>query len=281
MDWSKAKSILIFAFIITNIILVSVLLSSEKNKEPTIKKEFIEEATKLLENKDILIDTEIPKEKPSLNTLMVKYEIIDTENINEIFFSNKALVEKSEDGIIKIVKDHESIYIENNKLLKYENKIKENKYNLISKELAEEVALKFLQEKEYDTNDIKLSYIEEKDAIYYLSFSKIHNNRYLETAYIDVAVDSRGVIELESLLLETESEGETLIEINTAPKAILSLLSKEKAYGKTIIDIALCYYFDPEDHEHVQNPQEAKKGKTIPAWRVLFSDGSKIIIDNY
>lgn len=281
MDWSKAKSILIFAFIITNIILVSVLLSSEKNKEPTIKKEFIEEATKLLRNKDILIDTEIPKEAPSLNTLMVKYDIIDVENINEIFFSNKALVEKSEDGITKIVKDHESIYIENNKLLKYENKIKENKYNLISKELAEEVALKFLQEKEYDTDDIDLSYIEERQGIYYLSFSKIHNNRYLETAYIDLAVDSRGVIELESLLLETESEGETLIEINTAPKALLSLLSMEEAYGKTIIDIDLCYYFDPEDHEHVQNPQEAKKGKTIPAWRVLFSDGSKIIIDNY
>ncbi len=281
VDWSKAKSILIFAFLVANIILFGFLYSSGRDMEPTLKKEFIEEAIKLLENKEIYLNTEIPKEAASLNTLMVEYETMDISDVNEKFFENKGLVDLSDDKISKIRNENESVSIENNKILKYKNNIKKNKYNVITKELAEEVALKFLQEREYKTSDLALSHIREEEGIYYLSFSKIYNERYLERAYIDLAVDSRGVIEMESLLLKTESEGEILIEISTAPKAILSLLSMEEVYGKTISEIDLCYYFDPEDHEHLPNPQEAKKGKTIPAWRVLFEDGSKFIIDNY
>ena len=281
MDWSKAKSILIFAFLITNIILISVLLSKERQVEPTIKPEFIEEATRILKSKDISIDTEIPREIPSLNSLIVEYETIDISKINQEFFLNQGLIDESEEDTVKILGNNESVWIKNKKKLRYENKEKENKYTILTEELAEKIALEFLRDKKYDMQYMELSYIKKRENGYYLSFSRVYNERYLETAYINVLVDSRGVKELESLLLNIESAGETLININTAPKAILSLLSMEEVYGKTIIDISLCYYFNPEGHEYIENPQKAKKGKTIPAWRIIFDDGHKVIIDNY
>jgi len=43
MDWSKAKTILIVAFIITNLLLIYVLVGENHIYEPTLKDEFIDE----------------------------------------------------------------------------------------------------------------------------------------------------------------------------------------------------------------------------------------------
>lgn len=281
MDWSKAKTILIVGFLVTNVILFTVLLSNERQMEPTIKQEFVEEVIKLLKNKDISIDTEISREVPSLKTLIVEYDMVDISKVNKDFFLDKGFIEYGEKGSIEILNDDELVSIKNNKILKYENKGKNRKYNNLTEEKAKDISLKFLESKKYHIEDIKLSYIRENNGKYHLRFSKTHRGRYLETAYINVVVDSRGVRELERMWLNVEEEGENLIYINTAPKAVLDLLSMDNVYGKTIIDISLCYYFDPNQHEYIKRPEEARKGKTIPAWRVLFHDGSMAIIDNY
>lgn len=281
MDWSKAKTILIVAFIITNIILVVVLLSNNKQTESTTKQGFVEDVTRLLKNKDIFIDTEISKEIPSLNTLDVEYEMIDISQINNNFFKGNGVMEAKSESTVEISKNNEYISITNKKILSYENRTQLDKYKNLTKQKAEDIALEFLKDRKYDISDMKLSYIKEENDNYNLEFSKLYNERYLETAYVNIMVDSRGVKNLDRIWLNIRSEGENPIYINTAPKAILSLLSMEESYGRTISDISLCYYFDPEKHEYIKDPKNARKGRTIPAWRVLFDDGYKIIIDNY
>ncbi len=246
MDWSKAKTILIVAFLVTNILLVAVLLSSQRQVETTTKEGFIDDVTKLLNNKNIFIDTEMPKEIPSLNILTDEY-----------------------------------ILITNKKILSYENKKQENKYKNLNSELAKTIAIKFLEERNYDTSDMLLSYIKNEGDTYYLEFSKIYKDKYLEKANTTMEIDSRGVRRLDRIWLKVLNEGETPIYISTAPKAILSLLGKEEVYGKTIKDISLCYYFGPMEQKYVKEPNDPRKGNTFPAWRVLFDDGYKIIIDNY
>lgn len=281
MDWSKAKTIFIFSFLITNIVLISVLISSEKQMESTIKKEFIEDAVRILQTKDISIETEIPKNIPNLNSLIVEYETIDISNINKEFFSNEGFISPSNEGLVDIFKDKEYISIKNEKKLIYENKDTKEIYKDLSKALSEDIVREFLKERSYDLSDMKLSYIREDKGEYFLMFSKVYKERYLETAYVNAVVDSRGVKRLERIWLNAKNESENPIYINTAPKAMMNLLSMEQAYGKTIIDISLCYYFDPDGQEYIKDPMEARQGKTIPAWRITFDDGHKIIIDNY
>ena len=281
MDWSKAKTIFIFSFLITNIVLISVLISSEKQMESTIKKEFIEDAVRILQSKDISIETEIPKNIPNLNSLIVEYETIDISNINKEFFSNEGFINPSNEGLVDIFKDKEYISIKNEKKLIYENKDTKEIYKDLSKALSEDIVREFLKERSYDLSDMKLSYIREDQGEYSLMFSKLYKERYLETAYVNAVVDSRGVKKLERIWLNAKNESENPIYINTAPKAMMNLLSMEQAYGKTIIDISLCYYFDPDGQEYIKDPMEARQGKTIPAWRITFDDGHKIIIDNY
>ncbi|WP_353094670.1 hypothetical protein [Tissierella praeacuta] len=280
MDWSKAKTILIVAFLVTNILLVAVLLSSQKQVETTTKEGFIEDVTKLLNNKNISIDTEIPREIPSLNILTVEYEMLDSYEVNKNYFHGKGKIQSQDKGKTGIIYNDEYILIIRKKILSYENNKQENKYKDLDNEKAKDIAVKFLEERNYDTSDMLLSYIKNEGNVYYLEFSKLYKDKYLENANTIVEVDSRGVRKLERKWLRALSEGETPIYISTAPKALLSLLSTEEVYGKTIKDISLCYYFDPVKQKYVQEAQDPRKGNTSPAWRVLFDDGYKIIIDN-
>ena len=280
MDWSKAKTILIFSFLITNILLVSVLISSDRHQDTTIKKEFIDNAVEILKSKDITIETQIPRDIPSLNSLIVEYESIDISKINRFFFQDGGFINHNNEGLIEIFKDKESISIKNEKKLIYDNKDRKQVYKDLNKDLAEEIVRKFLSDRSYDVSDMKLSHIKELDGEYSLIFSKIYKERYLERAYVNALVDFRGVKKLERMWLNAKDESENPIYINTAPKAMMNLLSMEEVYGKDIVDISLCYYFEP-DQEYMKDPLEAKQGKTIPAWRIMFKDGYKIIIDNY
>ena len=118
MDWSKAKTILIVAFLITNMLLGVVLLSNNKTTDSTTKQGFVEDVTRLLNNKDIKIDTEISREIPSLNTLEVEYEMIDILKVNDNFFDGEGLMESSGEEIVNIWKDDEYISIKNKNIFK-------------------------------------------------------------------------------------------------------------------------------------------------------------------
>lgn len=281
MDWSKAKTILIIAFIITNILLVYVLLTSEKQVEITLKDSFVKDVIEILGRKNITINTEIPRDIPSLNTLLVEYETIEPYEINRDFFNGEGKVENKSLGIIEISYRDEFITITNNKTLLYTNDSIGEKYSDLDENKAVELALNFLEEKKYDTSDMKLSFIKRDGKGFSLEFTKVYNDRYLEKSNTTILIDSSGVKKMERMWLNPIDEGEKHIYINTAPKALLSLLSEEETHGKTIGEISLCYYFDPAEQDFVDNPKEAKRGKTVPAWRVLFEDGTKIIIDNY
>lgn len=280
LDWSKAKTILIVAFIVTNLLLGVVLFSDNRKVDSTTTQGFVEEVIKLLNNKDISIDTEISTETPKLNTLTVEYEIIELYEVNKNYFNGEGKVETEGQNVIKISNNNEYLAITNKKELLYENKDETKRYKDLNEEIAKDIALKFLQDKKYNTSDMILSYIKNENNNYYLEFSKVYKGRYLEKTKTNIEIDSRGVKSLERIWLNVLEEGETPIYISTAPKAILSLLSVEEVYGKTIKDISLSYSFDISEQNHIKDPKGAKKGGTVPAWRVLFEDGYKIIIDN-
>lgn len=277
MDWSKAKTILIVAFLITNLLLAYISVSSTRYVETTTKDRFVEDVTDLLEKKNIFINTNISREIPSLNTLLVEYDEIEIHELNKNYFQSKGKINLKENNISEINYNDETITIENNKSIEYRNNKDDILYKSLNQQEAENLAWNFLKEKKYDVGDMDLYFIEEKENVYYLKFSKTYNERYLERAKTLIEIDHRGVRKLERTWLKVLEEGEKPIYISTAPKAISGLLKAEEVYGKTIIDVSLIYYFSPEDEDY----QNIKKGTATPAWRVLFDDGYEIILDKY
>ena len=281
MDWSKAKSILIVALIFTNVLLGYVLFIDANRVDATLEKGFIDKTVKLLDERDIKLSTDIPLTNENLNGLTVEYETYNSQDLNKDFFNNKGSIKLKSEGLLDIEYNDELITLINNKLLIYESKSKDEIYNIQTDEQAYEVALNFLHEKNIPLSDMNLTFLKKVDGIYNLEFTKIYGESYLESTFTNIMLDNRGVLKLERTWLNTIEAGEKAIEISSAPKSLLALISMEEVYGKTIKDISLCYYFNPEKHEYLEDPSEAKRGRTIPAWRIQFEDGYKVFIDNY
>ena len=281
MDWSKAKTILIIAFIITNMLLIFALVGEKPKTETTVSDEFIDDVIALLRNKNIGVATEIPKDKPHLSTMIVGYEKIDIDQLNKRFFNDRGIVRDNGEGLKEIINGSKSVVVVNKKLISYEDKENHGNYPYINEDKAIQIAMEFLKDRLFDTSDMKLTYIKEEDGVFYLEYSKLYGEIIIERAFTNLQVDKRGVKRFERLWLNPKDLGDTEIYISTAPKSILGLLNEEEIYGKTIIDISLCYYFDPQKHEYIGEPDEAKQGKVVPAWRIQFSDGYKVFIDEY
>lgn len=281
MDWSKAKNILIIAFVVINILMGYVLLVKDKNIDATNSPVFIKQATELLNKKDITIHTEIPNISPELSALTVVFENMKPEVINKKYFDNKGYIQYKSEELVEVTLNDEVISILNKKLLIYESNSTAEKYKNINEEIVENIATDFLLEKGYEIEDIKLSFMKRVSDYYYVEFSKAYNGIYLESSFTNLQIDSRGVIKMERMWLDVKEVGQNLISISPAPKSILGLLSMKEVYGKTIGDISLCYYFNPGKHDYIEDPLEAKQGRAIPAWRIQFEDGYKVIIDNY
>lgn len=282
MDWSKAKTILIIAFIITNLILIYALYSNVTVDEPTIKEDFIQDAINLLSNKNIKLNCEIPKEIPALSMITVEYEKREVADLNKAFFNGFGYQDKKEERGVKIKKDESEILtILDGRNIIYENNNDELKYSSLNKEKVIQIGQKFLKEKSYSLDDMKLTFYKEEGNTYFLEYTKVYEGIYVENTYTKLEIDHRGVKRFERLWMNVIDESDGKIYISTAPKAVLSLLTMEETYGKTIEEISLCYYFDPQKQVAVGNPQNTKQGKAIPAWRIEFTDGYKVLLDEY
>ncbi len=283
MDWSKAKTILIVSLIVVNIILGIAVFNANQDIETTVSEDFLEDSIRLLNNKDILVATEVPRDIPSLTSLVVEYETFKTSELNERFFEDSGKVSIRDQGLVEIQNEdgNERLTTLNEKYIIYEANGLDGDYSLNSNDDAIAMARDYLTSLKYDISDMKLSYIRKSEESYSIQFSKVYNEKFLESAFTNIQLDNTGIRKFERLWLNVIEEGEVPIFISSAPKSILGLLSMNQVYGKTIQDISLAYYFDPEKHDYIQDPLDAKQGRSIPAWRIQFEDGYKVFIDNY
>ncbi len=280
MDWSKAKTILIIAFIIVNIVVVYVVISQKPTEDPTLTDEFVGNVKKLLSEKNISVESDIPKIIPSLKSLIVEFEKANLDDLNNRYFNGNGVMEYDEE-LQETVMGDKSILVINERLIIYEDNGEDVLYENIDKDKAIEISQDFMKKGKFDTSDMKLTYFKEEQGVFYLEYSKVYDGVIIERAYTNFQIDNRGVKRFERLWLDPKELGEYDIYISTAPKSLLNLLGMQEVYGKTITDISLCYYFDPEKHEYSQGFGETKQGKAVPAWRIQFNDGYKVFIDEY
>lgn len=285
MDWSKAKTILIIALIIVNLIVGSLFLIEKKEER---SQEFDEsEVISKLNKKGIELDVDIPTGKNELKGLVVEYELYEADDINERFFGGKGSINYINEDLFEVTQQGETVTVINGKLLIYEKEeteTEENTYKILIDssdplKRANEIAMKFMEERGFFTEDMKLTFLNLTEEGYYLTYSNIYDGNYIESSFTTVEIRNEKVFKMERTWLDVKQSEDVVLKTIPAKKALLELLMKEEVYGKRITDISICYYFDPEKQDYFSKYKEIVEGKTIPAWRVQFSDGYKIILD--
>ncbi|MFQ8697420.1 MAG: hypothetical protein ACLR8B_03500, partial [Peptoniphilus harei] len=82
MDWNKIKKILIIALIVANVGLFGY--SNYKNfkmRDESTRIDFVKEVTGLLKEKNIILDTKIPRRRKKLPSVLVSFETSSEEDI--------------------------------------------------------------------------------------------------------------------------------------------------------------------------------------------------------
>lgn len=123
MDWTKAKTILIIALIVTNMVL-GINLYIDKKVMNTIGEDVIKETQIILKESKINIDTKkIPRKIKEMAVLDVEYDHIDSETINEMILnqSNRNRNELREKDVIQIAED----FLNQNGLLNKNTKLED------------------------------------------------------------------------------------------------------------------------------------------------------------
>jgi len=286
LDWSKAKTILIVALLVVNLILASIyIIEKEREREYELSKS---ELIDKLSEKDILLNADIPNGESKLRELVVEYELYNANDINFDFFNGEGTINKINEDLFEVYMQNETVTVINGKLLIYEaEKTDSNQKSLYSSKIdldnslenAQEIALNFLKDRGFRTDDMKITFSTVSEDGYYLLYSNTYGDNFVESSFTNFEIKDGKVFRMERTWLDVKNEGESILKTLPAKKALLELLMREEVYGKEIIDISICYYFDPEKQDYFSRYKEVVEGKTIPAWRVQFSDGYKIILD--
>jgi len=107
MDWTKAKSILIVALIVTNLVLIATYFF-QTNDFNNDEKEMEDVTIKLLEQQNIYVDADvIPKDHKRMAKLTVQYDKMNEDVINGQLADQKALPEskQTEENFISMTRN--------------------------------------------------------------------------------------------------------------------------------------------------------------------------------
>lgn len=282
MDWKKIKKILIIALLVANAVLFFYTKYNDfRLKNESTRRDFVREVTELLAEKNIELDTKIPRQTKKLPSVLVSFETSSEEDINDRYFKGAGKVERPSTDLAEISLGDEYVNLVNGRRAFYENRKKENNFKIDSLEEAQNIAQKFLLDKKYDTRDIYLSYYKIDGDKYILNYTKVFDSIPVESSYTNFIIDARGVMSMDRLWLDVLDKSDQKIYLYPAPRALLSLLNKTEYYNKTIEKISPCFYFNPEDQGYIEDITRAVNGRAIPAWKVKFTDGEYTVLSNY
>ncbi|WP_432405757.1 hypothetical protein [Wukongibacter sp. M2B1] len=288
MDWAKAKSILIVAFLITNLFLgYNVFKDSEiRHYAYTISIEKIDAVRELFQEKNIIINADIQEKMKKLPQFTVEYETYDRELIEERFPDFTSI----SDDIIKYQKENEIVEVEyHKKSITYTN---DNEIPIVEEtdeNRAQEVALDFIKNHGFQGTDVKLWSTKKKYGEYEIVYKQKYENLILDHGYMNVIVRNGQVIRFERRWLNPLEAKASDKEIIPVTKALMLAIDdlrmkKENEDSEVIIeDISLVFKLDILEFDELINEKwyeiNESTGTGLLYWRIFLADQDYIDIN--
>lgn len=265
MNWNKAKTILIIAFIILNLFLLYAIFEDRTENYEGLDDDFIEKVENNLEAKNIFIEAEVPKEIYKMPLIEVEYRIFSQSDVK--YYLGEDYEEKIEDEYF-VKNDGSYIRIENNKKLIYN--IRDIDKNLsIDTEEAKKYIEKYAEDNNINLEEYKLDIETIEEDFHSFIYKKIYNDRTLENDFYKFIVDNKGVAGLEFQNIKKVEPKEGLIYVTSAYESLLRL-NNSSNIKKTIEKVEICYYSD----ENISDWENIVRANMDPTWKVVFEDGN-------
>jgi regulatory protein YycI of two-component signal transduction system YycFG len=264
MDWNKAKTILILAFIVIDVFLFAHVIKTENRKIEVL--EFSEEIIRALEEKNIKIGVDIPVEYRTLPLLEVEYETFDSQSdlISNLLGSFETINENE----YFINEKGESIRIINGKKIVFFLRENEGECNL-NEESYKNIISQFVNEQEIDLSGYILAEIIINLEGCKIVYKETFEGYILENSYYIFMADNNGITGFEYQGIKNIKISRANIQITKADEALLRLLEDESLYGDTITSVEICYYRDEKQNDW----ENVVVDNLDPTYKIKFESG--------
>lgn len=266
MDWAKAKNILIFMFVLLNLFLAITLITLFNSDN--ISGEAIENTDKVLENRGIVLDCEIPLYNKEMGTLISSNSILDKDLIIKGFFGEVKYIEETFNESINAVCGNKKLVIEKVNTFVYNNSDpKEAVYLADTKRVQSYLANLFKEmkvpfEKFYFDKTEETS---EGQKIY--TFRQKKEGFWLYSNYVEVAISKNGITYLKyNNRNAKEITGRQ--KIVPAYQILVKNLTDDSGTVISKIDLGFGEQFVGDDTKVLDD---------IPVWRITAKKSEKIV----
>lgn len=265
MDWAKAKNILIFMFVLLNLLLSITIITLFR--PDNISREVIDDTYKVLENRGIAVNCDIPLYNKEMGTLISSNINLDKDLIIKSFFGDVKYEEETFDGGIKAVYGSKKLVIEKVNTFVYNNSEPiEGNYLTDFKKLQNYLAdlfktMKVPFEKFYSD---KMEVTEDGQRKY--TFRQKKGEFWLYSNYVEVAVSEKGItyIKYNNRKAEETTGGQ---KIMPAYQVLIKNLTEDSGTVIDKIDLGFGEQFVGSDTKVLDD---------IPVWRITTKTSEKI-----
>ncbi|MDX9888251.1 MAG: two-component system regulatory protein YycI [Anaerovoracaceae bacterium] len=253
MDWSKAKTILILALLVTNIFLVATYGTMGVKDDPVT----LDQGTliELLAARGVYLETQIPKHPKSM-------EVIAVEVVRSVDEEVSALL--SSQGAPELFNVGDKFPPE--ELLNIEEPDLASAY--VSASINFITALGFMDE------TVKFSdlYLGQGDQIL-VEFQNIYGGVNLQESSIVCSFSQGSLVDMDALWLKPIATNRKKVALMEPAVALLALVGEKEAEEKLRVkSIELAYWLNIED----SNLEDTVTDTVFPAWCITYNEGEKI-----
>lgn len=234
MDWTKAKTILIIALLITNLFLI-IMHGSVKAENQPEEEMLLNETIELLETKNIYVDTELPVKHSKMPILSVEYDRLDPTVLQQQLWTQDQLDK--------------------------ENRSREN----ILKKTEE-----FLAKCGIWGPNVELDRLEQNEGITTVYFRNVYQGIPVEDSYIICTVEDGLIKDIDRFWLKPIAFGKTKKATMSASAALINFMSEKNDLESILVeDVKMVYWLDPSNY----GSENTISDTAFPAWKITYNDG--------
>lgn len=280
MDWSKARDNLIWALIVTNLILgIYVAMDYMTNPYTSKSVEDTESVLKLLNESKIYIPKLIKVRKDQLKDIVLEYDSYDIEDVGLKFFGGDFIIDGN-----TAAKRNEKIYLTNKNELLYVKDVDKKPFGYVGEDGAKEIGYNFINNLAFDDNvefwDYKVDDEGEK-----VIFKEIYKDSFIEDANMTIVIYDGEVIGFKRKWLIVKEEKDTNKEIVPVSKALYKFMVQknisdpERKNPIVIEDVDLGYRLNTSVFSSSNIiVTSIVSGEANVYWRIKTSDGKAYFI---
>ena len=188
MEWSKAKSILIFLFAALNIFLLFTIIRSASHGRPGA--DYIKHVESLLESKNIRIECRIPSYNADSGSVVYSDDAMDMSHVVEYFLGHGAIEISDEEQVWQ--NDGKALKIGNNMII-FEDSSPGAVIDIEDRDAVEGELKKTLQGLGMKQNDYVPDTWHEQDGRLYIRYIKKYRGHLLFDIYADFIISPKGM----------------------------------------------------------------------------------------